>query len=61
MELEVVGVDKVEKGGEGRWKVTMRDWRHGRNGGGAILENWDAVAVANGWYDNTACPDTQGL
>jgi hypothetical protein len=38
----------------------MRDWQPGQNGR-TFEELWDAVIVANGWYDTPVWPQTPGL
>ncbi|TFK70881.1 FAD/NAD(P)-binding domain-containing protein [Pluteus cervinus] len=58
LNMEVV---KVEEQDEGKgWKITMKDWNDGKEGK-VVEEFWDAVVVANGWYDTPLWPDTEGV
>ena len=58
LNAEVVRLEEVPRGGG--WKVVVRDWNEGAEGK-EVEESWDAVVVANGWYDNPVWPETDGL
>lgn len=58
LNTEVCAVEELP-GGLG-WRVRMRDWRPGQDGR-VFEELWDAVVVANGWYDTPVWPQTPGL
>jgi cation diffusion facilitator CzcD-associated flavoprotein CzcO len=52
-------VIKVRENGQHRgWSVTFRDWN---NGGREVEQEWEAVAVAVGWYDHPVWPNTDGI
>lgn len=58
LNTEVIRLEEVPRGGG--WKVVIRDWNDGAEGQ-EVEENWDAVVVAIGWYDNPVWPETDGL
>ena len=51
---------RLEEVRGGWWKVVVRDWNEGAEGK-QVVESWDAVVVAIGWYDNPVWPETDGL
>lgn len=53
-------VTRVEEQETGGWKVYLRDWNRAP-AGEEIVEFWDAVVVAVGWFDNLVWPETEEL
>jgi cation diffusion facilitator CzcD-associated flavoprotein CzcO len=53
-EVITVKENRQDKG----WTVIYRDWN---NDGREVEEEWDAVAIAVGWYDHPVWPSTEGL
>lgn len=58
LDTEVVSVEELQ--GDAGWKVVFNDWSQGADGKQRV-ENWDAVVISIGWYDNPVWPNTVGL
>lgn len=58
LNTEIVSVEELEEGAG--WRVFSTDWARGADGKQQV-ENWDAVVVSIGWYDNPVWPHAPGL
>ena len=58
LNTEVVAVQELAD--QAGWKVVLKDWGLGVEPT-EEEEVWEAVVVANGWYDNPVWPQTEGI